>query len=533
MRETSPVHVLAVALGSLIAVTWPLAIQPLHVLAHPLGEGNNHVWMLWRAFQAGPVANWPDGVGIPFMDVVNLPLGIPVLLHPALGHNAVVVGNLLLAFAGAWWLCRELGGSSWGALTAGVAGMAAPVLSGLVDFAITESLPVGWLALHMAALLRWEKTRAHAWWVASGLALAAFALSGWYHAFFGVVVEVPFAIWLVWRSRKPLPVLGQGALALALVLPRFLQFLEVKSMWAARFHGPSPFPPEFRPHWRQLPVFGTDVLNLVLPSVDTVVVSKSVYVGLATLTLALVAKERRLLLLVVPLWLLTLGFWLSVAGNTQVFGGSVTLPASWLVSAFPELGGLSHWHRAAAPASIVLAAVAGLGAGRLVERWPRTALVWPVVILLDSLLLSQTPWPRPMTDPASHPVYAYAVGTGALLELPFDNQPRPQFSQDLPRSSNLWQATHGRPVAENMEGDDALLHDDGVRGLHELCLELGPATRPVDWEAIGVDDVVVFPDKCTRPDDVRDELERQLGPGLEVEGAWLFSPREDVILSDP
>lgn len=526
MREASPVHVLAAALGTLVAVTWPLLLNPLKVLAHPLGEGNNHVWMLWRAYQAGPVANWPDGVGIPFMDVVNLPLGLPVLAHPALGHNAVVVGNLLLAFGGAWALCRELGGTRWGALTAGVAGMAAPVLSGLVDFAITESLPVGWLALHLAALLRWERTREHGAWAAAGVALAAFALSGWYNAFFGLVVELPFVIGLIWRTRKPLPILGQGAVALALVLPRFLQFLEVQDLWVERFRGPSPFPPEFRPHWRELPVYGTDLLNLVLPAVEPVLISKCVYVGLVALALALVAKRRRVLWLAVPLWVLSLGFWLSIAGHTSALGGNLRMPAGLLVDAIPSLAGLSHWHRAAAPASIVLAAVAGLGAGRLVERWPRTGWVWPVLLVLDALLWSQTPWPRPMTDPSPHPVYAYATGTQAILELPFDNQPRAPDATDLPRSSNLWQATHGRPVAENLEGDDALLHDDGVRGLHELCFGAGPPERAVDWSGIRVDDVIVFPDKCTHADALRAELEQQLGAGLEVEGAWLFAPRE-------
>lgn len=480
------------ALGLPLLLLWPWPLRPSHLPAHPLGEGTNHAWMFWRAFQSGPVSNWPEGIALPLMDPVNLPAAV-------FGLQGVVYFNLVLAFLGAWALARALEGSDEVALTSGVAGMSAPVLLSLVDMGLTEALPIGWLGLHAAALIRWGDTGRHRWWLASGLALAAFALSGWYHAFFGLVVELPLAAWVLWRSRRPVGVLGQGVLAAVVVLPRALA--HDASLWAHRFLQASPHPPEFRPHWRELPVFGTDLLNLVLPALERVGPSKAVYVGLVGLGLALLGRRRGLLLLALPLWVLALGHHLSVSGHVLF-----AMPAK-----FVPLDGLSHWHRAAGPASVFLAVAAGFGA----ERLPRWWLALPLLVL-DSLLLSQTEYPRRLIDPTPPPVYQGV--DGVLLELPFDNH-RADFGEALPRRSNLWQLTHEQPVAENHEGVDALMRSPDVRALDGACrLE---THAPVDF-TLEVDQVLVSEDLCPWPERLVPALEAAYGPAMRAEGGWLF-----------
>jgi hypothetical protein len=452
-----------------------------------VGEGNNHYWMLWRAFQDQPVSNLPDGIPVPFMDVVNLPLSLPtVLVDPALGFNQVVALNLLLAFAGAWALARELGISQRAALTAGVAALASPFLSGQVDFGLTESLPVGWIGLHAAALLRFGRTGEWRWSFAAGGALGAFVLAGWYHATFGLVVELAVVPVVLLRSRLPwwkrlAGVLGQGALAAVLVVPALLRFLEVKAMWAERWHPPSAFPADIRMRWRVTPNYGADLLNLVLPEVrERLDISQTVYVGLIGLTLAGLAEKRArwVWLVCAPLWLLALGHWLGVAGHTKFVGRYWRMPAGYLVTWFEPLQGLSHWHRAAGPATLFMAVGAASGVERISRRLSWVWIAAPVLILVDSIGLSQTRWPRQQVD-TTVPEVLVELPEGGLLQLPFDNG-RGDFSDDIPRRFNLWQPGHGHPVSENYEGKDALLFDSRVAAAADgLCGV--PATVPHGW----------------------------------------------------
>ena len=480
------------ALGLPLLLLWPWPLRPSHLPSHPLGEGTNHAWMFWRAFQDGPVVNWPEGIAIPLMDPVNLPVAV-------FGLQGVVYFNLVLAFAGAWALARALKATEAGACAAGVAAMSAPVLLGLVDMGLSEALPIGWLGLHAAALVRWGDTGRHRWWLASGLCLAAFALSGWYHALFGLVVEGPLAAWVLWRSRRPLGVLAQGAIALALVLPRALT--HDSSLWAERFIHASSHPPEFRPHWRELPVFGTDLANLVLPALERVEPSKAVYLGLVALGLALLGRRRGLLLFALPLWILALGHHLSVAGEVLA-----PMPAKFI-----PIDGLSHWHRAAGPAAIFLAVAAGFGAERLPRWW-----LAPLLLVADSLLFSQTAFPRQLTDPSPPAIYEHV--DGVLLELPFDNR-RVDFGEEIPRRSNLYQLSHGQPVAENHEGPDALLQRPSIRALDAACFD-GALPDVLDLD--GLDQVLVVEAHCYEAEAVVDALTVRLGEPTRAEGGWLF-----------
>lgn len=238
--------------------------------------------------------------------------------------------------------------------------------------------------------------------------------------------------------------------------------------------------------WRHTPSFGTDLLNLLLPAVERVPVSKSVYLGWVPLGLALLGLRRSwpLLVLAVPLWVLSLGYWLSVGGSTAPGGRAWRLPAAWLVEAVPALEGLSHWHRAAGPATVLLAAAAGLGAAGLVARWPRCTGGIALAVVAESLLLSQTPWPRDSIDPtppaalrglASHP----APNGGAVVILPFDNGRR-EFTDEVPRLFNRWQPLVGLPFAENYEGADALLRRNRLIAVADRLCGVAPTT-PASW----------------------------------------------------
>ncbi len=483
----SPRWTLGMVLGAAVVFTWPLVVKPLQLFGHPLGETDNHLWMFWRAVRrlagAGALANYPEGLPLPLMDPVNLPLALPgYLVHPVLGYNGLMLANVLLGLATAWWLARQHVGprAAWVCMvTVGCS----PFLSGVMEFGITESWPTWPLAAHLAFLWRYSRHGRRRDAIGAGLCLGAFALSGWYNAFFGLIVQIVLLPWLFHRHRRWRGLLGQGMLAGVMTLPSLLYFLSIRELWDGRWHLPTAVPRAHLDHWRWLRNYGTDALNLVLPSVEPAPVSLSVYLGLAVVGLAALgwwARRRQaapLALLALVFLALALGHWLRVGGEVVTVAGTpLPGPARLLVKLFPPLIGLSHWHRAVGPATVFLGVLAAMGAERLVAGSTPRAVGLVVLVLAESLFLGQTHWPRHHYAVDLPEVYSFLEAPGAIIELPFDNGRRP-FSQEPPRVYNRWQTLHGLPVAENYEGLDAVLASNRLVAAADALCGLHP-TRP-------------------------------------------------------
>ncbi len=460
--------VFMVGVPALVIFTWPLLLHPFSLMGHPNGETDNHFWMLWRAVKIimgnpGPWANCPDGLPIPLMDQINLPWALPVfLLDPVLGYNWLLLANVALGMAGGYWLSRQFTSAS-AALVGMVAMGCSPFLSGVTEFGLTEAWPLWLLAFHLAFLYRYARSGGSVDLLGAGLCLGGFALSGWYHAFSGLLVEMVFIPVLAISSRRWKGLLAQGLLAAFLVLPVFLHFLTIRSFWAGRWHFPEHAPRLARMDWRELPVYGTDVLNFLLPTLDAVPLSKTTYLGILVLSLAVIACFRRwrqvwpFMLASLLFCSLALGYWVRVAGHPLLLGDSVLAgPARLLLDLVPPMVGISHWYRMVGPATVLLAVLAAMGAGILTER-PGLHIGLAILVLADSLVMGQTSWPRITYDPAPPAIYQYLEEPGALLELPFDNGREP-FSDTPARLYNRWQPFHGHPVAENYEAMDSILN---------------------------------------------------------------------------
>ena len=475
------------ALAAAALFTWPLMLRPTGIYGHPLGETDNHLWMFWRALtqllSSGPVANAPEGLPLPLMDPVNLPLAAPgFIVHPGLGYSGLVWGNVLLGMLAAWWLARQLV-SPRAAWVAMVAVGCSPFLSGVMEFGITESWPSWALAAHLGFLLRYGRGGRASDALVAGICLGAYALSGWYHAAFGVITELVFLPWLLWRHRRWRGLVAQGALAAVMVLPALVRFLTVRAFWQGRWHLPSSVPRAHLDHWRWLRNYGTDALNFVLPSIEPAPVSHAVYLGLLVLLLALMGvwvrrREAAPFALAAGIFLLlALGHWVRVGGEVVTLGGHpIPGPARLLVQMFPPLVGLSHWHRAVGPATVFLGVLAAMGAERMVVGRTFRALLIAVLLLAESLLLGQTRWPRMVYEPELPAIYGALEAPGALLELPFDNGRLP-FSQEPARLYNRWQVFHGRPVSESYEGVDAILTSNHLAAVADARCGVQP-TRP-------------------------------------------------------
>lgn len=479
--ESKWLGVIVLVLGGVL-FTWPLLLNPTELYGHAQGEASNHLWMFWRAGEAGVVANYPSGLPIPLMDPVNLPVYRAFSwLDPALGYNAVWCFNLMLAFAGAVFLARVLGVSQRASLFAGLACAYSPFLSGLGSFGITESWGIGWLGFHCGFLLRYGRDRRDADLFGAALSLGAFLWTGWYSAVFAVVAEVCLGITLLRRRQLTLGFFLQGVAASLMVLPALLRFWREREFWAGRWDG-APLPLEGQwEAWRELPRSGADLLNLVLPSLSSVEVSKSVYLGVCVLFLALASGRRGRLLVLwcVPFVLLSLGPHLMVGGYQGGLADSVPMPAQGLRVVFPPLEGLTHWWRALGPAVLFLAVAASIGFERISKRWSMAWVVLPILVLVDSIGLSQTPWPRALVSVRPPAVYE-GLEQGVLLQLPLHNERR-EFTEDVPRIYNRWQPVHGQPVAENYEGPDHLLERNRLlQELQELCVRGKEPAMPLN-----------------------------------------------------
>lgn len=548
---------MVVAVAAMLSL-WPARAPWSALIGNSLGETDNHLWMFWVAVRrvlGDPriLANAPDGVPIPLMDPINLPPFLMLWpLGPELAWSGLVVANAVIAALGGWILAREVAGpdagEEVGALGA-VALVVAPYFGGVVDFGITEALPLGWFALHAALLMRHARLGRRRDALGAGVCLGAIALSGWYHALFGVILEAMLLPWLLWRHRRPWTAL-QALIGLVAGIPSLLAFLPVRGLWAARWHPPSLTPTPRWPDWAVLPRQGTDALNLLLPSTGVAAPSKSVYLGVVMLGLALYGLRRAprrvgpMLLLALPFLLLALGHWPRVAGEALGFRG----PAWFLVTWVRPLQGLTHWYRAVGAALPFLAAAAAAGASELLRR--RGALtVLAAALLLDSLLFSQTGWPR-----AAHAVQppsallslpeATSVGSG-IIELPFDNG-RVDFSDAPARLYNQWQVVHQHPVSENYEGRDAVLKGsrliaaaDGATGVRYTGPpQYGPNERwragPIPTEPTvvaaeiaklrgwGYRWVVLHRDRAVSPDRAEQTLDSALGEGRRDGGCVIW-----------
>lgn len=553
---------LALLVGIVVVavVTWPLPIAGVERLpGSPYGEVDNHFHAFWLAVARltqgpGPWTNLPAGWEIPLMDPVHLPVVLAAWpLGPTLAYRAVLLFDVALAAFGGWLLAREVTGSGQAALVGLAATAGAPFLAGIVDFGITESWTTGWLAIFAALALRYGRHGSLATLVGAAAALTAWLASGWYAAVFTVVAFPGVVLWAATlapsgaRRRRVLDLTVVGAAAAATRVPALLAYRASQGLWSARFAGLSD--PGPLTDWKDNPTFGVDALAFLLPHPTLLPVSRTVYLGLPIVVLALwgVLAARRspgaraAVGIAVALLVLACGHWLRVGGQP----GPVPLrmPAGVLIELVPALRGLSHWYRAAGPATVFLAAAAAVGAHDLLRRLRRpapAALLLVAVVVGEAVYDAPTPWPRRSyaVDPPAALVALPAdpAGPAGLLQLPIDDVGAPPPARSR-RPYDQWQPFHGRPIAENYEGPDAVFALSPVAAiLNGLCGAPAPRGTPgelpddLDLDLLreaGIGWIVVHPELARTPRPCLDALSTALGPpaveDLQVV-AWPLGP---------
>lgn len=446
---------LAVALLLPLLALWPLPlVRGQALLGAPGQEATDHLFGLWAARRAGDwvvvhttQVDFPEGLSFVLVDPLHLPVyALGELISPAAGYNLVLWFGLFVSALGVALLTRRLGGEPW---VGAALGALAPPLVSSVSEGQTENFALGWVAVQLWLLLRYLDTGKASWGAGAALALAACFYGGPYNGVFAALLNAAVGLW--WLRRRP-GVLAVGAAAALLVAPLASAILSARFEHLPGSSARAELPPPtgllhgFRGGLRH----GVDLTDPLLPAFltgGTHDIAHTGYLGLSVLVLAGLALRRQR-----ALWpwvagagafvVLSLGFHLYLGGEVLRLGEAPLLaPVGVLTQAFPELGRLSRWYRAAGVAFLLLAPLAALACR------PRWLLG---IVLVDLLWLSPVPWPHAQVRSEFAAELSQLEGPGALLEVPHHQD---HAARRADTDENLLAAvSHGRPLSGSFLG---------------------------------------------------------------------------------
>ncbi len=444
---------LLLLLAVTVLVLWPCPLAG-GVLGHPLSDLADHYQGAW--WWGGELEQWrlplvtttshlPAGQALWYVDPIGA--AIAVILRPLgfpMAWNLAIFSELLLAGVLLYRLAYRRFESRGAALVAGVAGISAPYLLGLVHSGLSEYLGLFFPIVLLGDGLDALEGKAKAWLVV-GIGVALCTAQSFYYGAFACLLLCCLAVGPrpLQRARRLLPSLALGLLFSAPIL------------WHAAatvFGDGGAVDSSSAPGWQQLRLPATD-LSLFLrpgdhyfpdtPSLGNPGILHVHYLGWVALGLAgwgfvrhPTLRPHRWAALVFGVF--ALGPALAWAGRPVMLGqGSFPLPLALLYE-IPH----SPWAHVHHPYRLTafLVPLLAVGAAACVSRWPRwvPAVVIPLV-LAENLLLSSAVWPMPVTDHRPPAVYAQIPGPGGVFDWPPD-------ATTWNRRYQLWQVDHGRPI---------------------------------------------------------------------------------------
>jgi hypothetical protein len=200
---------LLVYLGITIFFMWPLIFNLLDQLSG-VGDTYEYVWRLWwikytlidtaQSPWQVPFIYYPHGYPLAYSEVTptNTIVGLPFTL--AFGeftaHNILLFLSIFLTAFNTFLLARELTGSWWAGLLAGILFGLAPYRRG--QFFHLNQMAVQWFPLIFLFLDRFLRTFRWRYAFAGGLVFGFNALASWYFALAGGLLSL---VWLAWRAR--------------------------------------------------------------------------------------------------------------------------------------------------------------------------------------------------------------------------------------------------------------------------------------------------------------------------------------------
>lgn len=452
------------------------------LLGAPGAEVFGHAWVQWWHAEALP--DWPSGPGALLLQPRPWPVidPLPTLFAAALtrlsgsvvGWNALVLGGVMLAFAGGASLARRVDGDP---VIGGLALALAPSLMGSAASGLTEDLAIGLAALSLSRLGAEDPKRS----AQAGLFLGLLAWCGPLIAWATGLAALGLGIALLIRDRSRWKgLIASAALTVVIALPAAL--LQGARLGGGGHRGGDVIA-RTEPLWRLNPWQGVDLASLLMPGPmdpgDALVRMHPGYLGLSLLALALLGGWSR--------WWPVLGVAILLAPGPQLswMGEPLGLgnPAAALLDIVPMGGLVNHHGRLLLVGAVALAALASRGAAKMPRKW---RLFVGGLVAMDLVALSPVPAILPVTSIAPLSVYDCESGQcvddlspGGLLELPAAG-PGVHFQRPL-----LQQMHHHRPILAdpNRPGLPAhVVQNESGRWLASLAFP-DPAPTPAIFEA--------------------------------------------------
>lgn len=440
------------------------------------GDVYLHLWDLWWADKSlidlhqSPFHTsylyYPTGVSLYYhsLDLLNGIVSIPMqwVLGLTTTFNLLVLANLTVDGAAAYWLCKERTGSTTGGLIGGAIFASAPLMGTSLNLGQLDELTAWAIPLYLLALWRilesqglpWQKGGGRRATVCAGVMLACASLATWYFTAGLALFTVVFVPLYLWRREKAdaqsvtekfeasswlnLAIKLGAAVALMVLLLSPLMW----GMIRERLSGQTYMLPSFETTYSN----SADLAGLFLPArTEIAAISEhgsNVALGWIALLLGgvgVAAKRRQswpLLAALVALLIVSLGPELQIGGIDT----HIPLPYSWLNNV-PFVGASRQPLRFLATASVILTLLAAYATAYLVHRWREKS--WSRALLPGLLLIVAVELfgiPRALISTQADPAYAFIRDQkeqGGVMELPFE----------------LWQAqsglnatTHDKPV---------------------------------------------------------------------------------------
>jgi hypothetical protein len=397
-----------------IAWTWPLPLRPGTTMVAPFGDPLLNAWILgWDAerLRHGLAGLWTAPPFYPLPDTLAYSehlLGIAIPLaplawltrNPVLVYNVALIGSFALAGAGMYLLARGLTGRRDVAVLAGLAFVCCPYRAAQIGH--LQVLVNGWMPIALWALHRAFATGSRRAMTAFVLAFLAQALSNGYFLFF---LAVPVAMVGVaelirhrtrWRTHVVHLAVAAVVIGVA-IAPIAASYLRVKhEQGLARTRGdavqygarPADYMRVSGQAWlwsRLLPI-ATSERELV-PGITVLLLALCVLVrpreAPHSEDLAIRPAQGSSF---VPLYAaIALAAVLLSTGPEPALSAAVRLPTgpwAWLAAIVPGFDGLRVPARFAVVVYVALAALAAIGATRLLARLASPAIRLAVVLAL-------------------------------------------------------------------------------------------------------------------------------------------------------
>lgn len=387
-----------------VVMTWPLAPRAASAGRLDSNDGQFAVWnVAWvaRTLIVNPGGLYDANIFHPHRGTLAFSdpnIGAGVLAIPAywlsggnpyLAHNSVVLLGYLLSLAGMYGLVRHLTGHRIAGLVSGVAFAFCAYTfshSAHIQLLMTAGLPLSLLAMH-----RFVERQTPGRTLAFGLIVAAQALSCGYYGIFTALAVTPGIVfygftrglwrrWTYWAAAS-----AAGLLALAIVMPFFLPFLDLKESqafgrslgevkrWSARWASYLASP-AWAHRWiaRRLPPWGEVLYPGTVATVMALAGAWFAARATGTDRAAGTGRTRDHAIYYVGLG----GFmaWASFGPNAGLY--------NLFFDYVPVFTWISSPSRMGLMVTLALAVLAGFGVARVLERVRRPALVGAVFVVI-------------------------------------------------------------------------------------------------------------------------------------------------------